>query len=1747
MARGTAEERALSLSPDAVGHLKIEIQDADGTWRDYSHRNAGGRVSAHRDNPVMSATVRLQKASGEDSLSPLVEQSLQNRNAAGGFAPAADLSRLIRFSAATVPAGVPAVDAPGGDYRPIFEGRIDRVTQDDGDFLDVACSGKAIFIAQKQIREPATYGAPGGTLREVVVQQLLDANPNGKWDPAVVVGAATGSYLTPVEIPMGLTFDAARQLFHDIGWDLRERFDANGVLQLMAYYVDRNRVDVDAVIEAHQKYRLSRLDLDVEPIRTALRLWYRNAEGVLAFVEYENAAALADHGDRWAQIPEQLGIDTVPEAQTLVDTIGHDLSGPGAEFSAPIPFAWWIEVYDRLTFRGELLEASHHDADQTIALAGYDHVWDDQGALVTEVTGTVRIVGAYEAWRRRTLPQEAPTNAPVIEPRVMVDAEKLTADGYAKLSSPAGEQATLQVKLAETAGAAVWRLCAGAADPTPRYVASGTEVGPADWFTDGTSQQAVLAGVVLIREQIVRRYLQAVGRDSGLTSDWLPVPFDQRGTPWLESTDLTFDEATDELRLTVVAGAGCQSVRFELADNEAFAAPALNTVVPLGDGASAVQLLALAAAARGKIWYARATPYNGVNATGLAGGAQRASLQVSASESGGIAPPRVWLTENDNSSIQVALTVDGALGAGGTAPLEWQTKVWTDLVTEPAWPGAWNSAPLPTTVNVTRAAKWTKHAKARVRDAGGRITESEVLDIAPAIDFLQDNGRPTRGHPYDDGGYALGSSTATGKRAMVDVEDSRAALLNGMFRAGVDTTAGINGDVAGKRLVSDNERTGAGRGYTVIDAGNVIVAAGVDFSRAYTGKHAGNLPRSSTNPTAVSQAIGNLTDTGHAGSPMQDSRGALVNAMFRHGVDGPSGIVESTAQKFVHGDFLDASRRVRFIQSEATGVSVSGDSTYDAYQRAANAIRDYTGGLAAAATDSRSAAVNAMFRHGVDGASGVVESSAQKFVHGDAIDSNRRIGRIEPTATLGNNAGATLTKLAANLQGAQLNANPDFAVDLTGYYVYDNAASGRISLSRVQDAAFPNTTGFGMRVSYSASAAQPSPGMGGFYYPITLLPSEPQRPGYYRYDAEIMMRVVAKLPSGYTLGFASNSIGSEATTQAIDTPVGDGVTFKTYLWRIKIGVTGTFSSTGYFYLSGPANSNAFSWDVAVVDYIDINQAPVLYGGTQLRYADTGARPGDDGIFHGRGGAADSRGATLNGMFRHGIDNLGGVADGGGFKRITDQHVDNLNRVVTVATPAGDRVLGVNEMVANFGADASNMLANGGFQETAIGGAITGWTYAAGNTMTAQSASKMGDRAAFVSHATALYSYSYQDFGYLYAGFVYELGLWVYPENWVDAGGVTGALLAIVGNEGNAGTWTILGKVSDPHNNAGNYAGAVVDNASGNVGWVFVKVIARLNVSGTARVYLVHGFGGALTGAAYFDGVYVRKVDDGTVSVGGARGRKGLTDDGEIALPLPPGLGQRDGVTVRVLAKGHLAGTAAHGAAVVFPVNFQNPPLVLIRGGANIEPSAINWVGTYSGTARQYDDVAALNLSAGGFEMRARLRQKSGVTVHTHNFGANSLTAEGQSVERNLDNAPASDDRYAGRFRVDLTANAASGAPRNEVSVTVAVDINKGSGFTECATKTFLASAAGSPVTQSFTNEELIAVMNAVPNTGDIRIRIKDFTTNPGTGGGSVTVHAFDGAGGDPRAGVSYATATNAYAQKTVDADDVMYWEAIEVS
>lgn len=266
---------------------------------------------------------------------------------------------------------------------------------------------------------------------------------------------------------------------------------------------------------------------------------------------------------------------------------------------------------------------------------------------------------------------------------------------------------------------------------------------------------------------------------------------------------------------------------------------------------------------------------------------------------------------------------------------------------------------------------------------------------------------------------------------------------------------------------------------------------------------------------------------------------------------------------------------------------------------------------------------------------------------------------------------------------------------------------------------------------------------------------------------------------------------------------------------------------------------------------------------------------------------------------------------------------------------------------------------------------------------------------------------------------------------------------------------------------------------------------------------------------------------------------------DAGLVADPDVTQSDGVVARVIAKGRQTGTAQHGDAVTYAQTFQSVPMVLLNGGISYEPRSTQWSTAFTAGLPQYDDLVALNPTASGFTMRARLRQKGASAAQTDDFATNSLSTVGATANANLVPGGSVNDNYTVRYRVafDL-ACPTPGKPPITGTVTVAVDTNDGGGggFVERRTDNYLHTNSVAECSTSFVEEATVGItVSGLGSSDDIQIRIAAIT------GGATSVVVHGKTSTDATRGVSYNTAVDAYAEKTPDADDTITWDAMAVS
>ena len=167
--------------------------------------------------------------------------------------------------------------------------------------------------------------------------------------------------------------------------------------------------------------------------------------------------------------------------------------------------------------------------------------------------------------------------------------------------------------------------------------------------------------------------------------------------------------------------------------------------------------------------------------------------------------------------------------------------------------------------------------------------------------------------------------------------------------------------------------------------------------------------------------------------------------------------------------------------------------------------------------------------------------------------------------------------------GKMLYADPEFRNGLNKVYKYTNSSNvdpdyiaSKLTVERVtKPSDAPTQSGYCLKVT--CKAAQ-TPGYGGVYQPITS-----------RANAVFVQKIIAKIPVGYKINTASNSMGTGYTDTWLTPTEGTGK-YTTYLRKVVCGATGTFSVGGHVYITGnpaPSESVPLEWYIAYMTAFDL--------------------------------------------------------------------------------------------------------------------------------------------------------------------------------------------------------------------------------------------------------------------------------------------------------------------------------------------------------------------------------------------------------------------------------------------------------------------------------------------------------------------------------------------------------------------------------
>lgn len=147
-----------------------------------------------------------------------------------------------------------------------------------------------------------------------------------------------------------------------------------------------------------------------------------------------------------------------------------------------------------------------------------------------------------------------------------------------------------------------------------------------------------------------------------------------------------------------------------------------------------------------------------------------------------------------------------------------------------------------------------------------------------------------------------------------------------------------------------------------------------------------------------------------------------------------------------------------------------------------------------------------------------------------------------------------------------------FSKGLNNLKVYNNAGTGGVKIFRSSIAGVPNNTGYSCTINTTLSRGDTAPGAGGFFFNNQA-----------RYGAMFLYKLVAAIPKGRILEFATNAIGDGSTREWLTSHVGTGE-WEEYYYLVKCGTSGELGGSGFFFIADKAN---VEWHLAYATVYDV--------------------------------------------------------------------------------------------------------------------------------------------------------------------------------------------------------------------------------------------------------------------------------------------------------------------------------------------------------------------------------------------------------------------------------------------------------------------------------------------------------------------------------------------------------------------------------
>lgn len=430
----SAGEITVLAGADYGVHGRVKIANGDGTLVDYSSYFERITIDEDIDQPTAQATVEFRRdASSTLSLAPLREDSTLNRLDDGTtYSPALDAGRLITIEVATVAIGA---SPAAGDWKEVFRGYLDSVDAASST-VSIVCRDQGGVLVDRWIEEERPYGYDTGI--EVVMQAILDDTLGAGVVTLTTTGTPSFNIRTYNQQSEPI-MDALRTLAHQIGWDIRYKWNGSAYA-LTLYEPARSNTTPDRSFTADLYYGVTRLSLDRVDVRNAITINYRDSADSYKRknLSTTDATSIARYGRRFFGITEsdESAVDTAAEASLLIGNILLDLKDPKAEMEIEAQFFWPAELGDLYRFPDNDV---HFSTNQDWAVTTIRHeLWGGTGRTYLQVRGTPS--GGFLTWiAKPRVPPTRPLFDRVLNFREVSRTATVATVGW-ELESDADEQ-----------------------------------------------------------------------------------------------------------------------------------------------------------------------------------------------------------------------------------------------------------------------------------------------------------------------------------------------------------------------------------------------------------------------------------------------------------------------------------------------------------------------------------------------------------------------------------------------------------------------------------------------------------------------------------------------------------------------------------------------------------------------------------------------------------------------------------------------------------------------------------------------------------------------------------------------------------------------------------------------------------------------------------------------------------------------------------------------------------------------------------------------------------------------------------------------------------------------------------------------------------------------------------------------------------------------------------------------------------